>query len=279
MQIIKTTTKTTWVKSNGRSADITMANVVYNCNLNCSYCYMRRHAEYGWIKAYINWKEIVDETLEWVEQQPWPKKPNQVGSKYYWIDVGNATELPTVFKYQDWESIFERLLSNPKVGITFASTYPLANAEKWLSLGRKDRTRVRLTLMPQKYSTVLEPDTPTIQQRIAFLQQYSTLLENWQVHYSFAPIIYAKDWEKQYVQLFKQLPNNTKHKAECIFLTTTEAQRGQQYLFPEELLEIKQSTHGGKVYRYQWQIKNFFKRRFLKLMAQHLSDVEVRYIF
>lgn len=279
MQLIKTTTKTTAVKSNGRSADITLANVIYGCLGGCvnTYCYMARYNQ-DKVYVYKNLDKIIKSVYDWVETQPWPKIPNQVGDKYYWVDVGNASDLCLMFKHQDWEYIFRNLLLNPKLAVTFATTYPTINTKDWLSLGVEGRTRVRFSLMPQKYADVLEPNTPNIQQRIEILRSVNT--SQWQVHYSFAPIIYNKGWEQEYANLLQQLPNEKKHKTECIFLTLSSQQREHlNSRIDTSFMETKNSTYGGCVLRYQWQVKSFFKRRFLKLMAQHLSNVEVRYIF
>ena len=278
MQIVKTTTKTTAVKSNSRSADITLANVVYGCLGGCinSYCYMARYNK-DKVFSYFNLDDIIQSVHNWVETMPWPKKPNQVGDTYYWVDVGNASDLCLMWKYQDWKYVFTNLLLNPKLAVTFATTYPSINTKDWLSLGVEGRTRVRFSLMPQNYADVLEPNTPTIKQRIETLRSVGS---EWQVHYSFAPIIYNKGWEQEYANLLQQLPNEKKHKAECIFLTLSAQQKQDlSNSIDTSFMETKNSTHGGCVYRYNWQIKNYLKRRFLKLMTTHLSNVEVRYIF
>lgn len=92
MEIIKTTTKTTAVKSNSRSADITLANVVYGCLGGCinSYCYMARYNK-DKVFSYFNLDDIIQSVHNWVETMPWPKKPNQVGDTYYWVDVGERS--------------------------------------------------------------------------------------------------------------------------------------------------------------------------------------------
>lgn len=282
MQIIKTTTKTTKVKSNNRSADITAPNFIFGCNGSCVYCYCKRYQS-DKVYVYTNLDELIQPIFDWVDQQPWPKIPNQVGEKYYYADISNAVDLPLQFKYQDWQYIVDKITDHPKLAITFATTYPTTNTD-WISLAygkAPDKCRVRFSLMPQVYSNTLEPNTPPISHRINFLK---TLLESgtWQVHYSFAPIVATTGWSYVYDEFLANCINDKRLKSECIFMTLSEDQLRKltlEGLIKPEHFELKQSTHGGKVYRYNWKLKEKLIKTFKSLHNKHLPDVDIRYIF
>jgi len=290
MQIIKTTTKTTKVKSNNRSADITMANVVYSCPLNCFYCYGHRNNPDRVLRVYTNWKEIVQKVFDWVEKQPWPKIPNQVSDKYYMVDICNYTELGLTWKYQEWDKIVEAIVNHPKLGITFATTSPSQNLDKWRTLpldynlkhgNIKEKFRVRISLMPQVYSNILEPNTDRIRDKIDTLK-YWISSDIWQVHYSFAPIIATTGWSYVYDEFLANCVNDKRFKSECIFMTLSEDQLKKltlEGLIKPEHFELKQSTHGRKVYRYNWKLKKKLIKTFKSLHNKHLPDVDIRYIF
>lgn len=270
-------TKSIQVKSNGRSADITSPNFIYGCNGSCEYCYMKRHNTdkiFVYNQSTIN--KMIENIHKWGDQQSFPKTPNHIHKQYYLVDIGNACDIPLQYKYQNWSYIVNKITSHPKLGITFATTYPSSNLIDWSNeLGIYNKIRVRITLMPQVYSNIVEPNGESIESRIKMIDILRNL--GWDVRYSFAPIIYTDNWLEQYKKLFNMLPNYG--EAECIFLTTTPKQKDIPLLYPEELLEWKQTTHGGKVMRYKWYLKKDMIQQFKELLNHELPNVKISYIF
>lgn len=282
MRIIRTSTRTVKVKQNGRSGDFTSANFIYGCNGTCQYCYLKRYND---SKIYIydekSVEKIIRNVFTYGDDQLWPKIPNQVHDKLYLVDIGNACDVCLQYVYTDWQSIVERIVSHGRLGVTFATTYPNTNFDRWSNellhyhheYGYQ--SRVRVTLMPQGYSAIVEPNGERIADRIAAIEHLRD--KGWQVHYSFAPIIVADGWEKHYAKLLSSLPDEG--AAECIFLTTTPKQQNIPLLYPKSILEWKVSQRGTEVQRYQYQLKRDFIKTFRELMAEHLPNVKIRYIF
>lgn len=283
MKIIKQKTKTLVTRDNGRSADAISPNFIYGCLGGCmsSYCYVGR---YNHDKVYINENinEILHSITDWVDKQKWPKVPNQCDEKYYTIDIGCSTDVALMHKHYDWARVFRYFNQRPEIKSTFATKYPSMFHPEWYGLA-KDKHRVRVSLMPQEYSDVLEPGTDSINTRIEAIPR---LMQDLEVHINFSPIIYADDWLDKYRKLFRQLRSTgVEVKSECIFLTHNihqherSSQPVRDLLWRPDIQESKDSQYAPDNIRYQWQLKKQMIQDFTYLYSQYFDPAGIRYIF
>jgi len=217
MKIIKQRTKTLITRDNGRSSDAVAPNFIYGCLGGCmsSYCYVGR---YNHDKVYINENtaDIMLSIYNWANKQEWPKKPNQCDPEYYVIDIGCSTDVALLSKHYNWQEVFTYFNRAAMLKSTFATKYPTMFLPNKYDLV-KDKNRIRVSLMPQKYSDILEPGTDKIIDRI---DEIPKLQEHLEVHINFSPIIYTDDWLQEYKKLFSTLRSAGIYvKSECIFLT------------------------------------------------------------
>lgn len=284
MRIIKQHTKTLITRDNGRSSDAISPNFIYGCLGGCmsSYCYVGR---YNHDKVYINenaW-DIAKSITNWVDKQPWLKVPNQVDPEYYTIDIGCSTDVPLMRKHYDWQSVFDYFsYDNPKVKSTFATKYPTMFLPMKYDLNPA-KHRIRVSLMPQEYSDILEPGTDKITARI---EEIPKLMEHLEVHINFSPIIYAEDWVAKYRSLFQQIRSaGIDTKCECIFLTHNIHQHErnskpvQDLLWRPDIQEKKDSQYAPDNIRYNWQLKKQMIQDFTHLYANYFDPASIRYIF
>jgi len=242
-----------------------------------SYCYVSRHNP---DKVYIN--ENVDNILssvdKWVAKQPWEKIPNQVDGKYYCVDIGCSTDVPLMGKYYNWQKVFDFFNHHEKVKSTFATKYPTKMRDYEID---PQKNRIRVSLMPQVYSDVLEPNTDKITDRIAAIPK---LQQQFEVHINFSPIVYHPGWLAEYDKLFKQL-QGIDFKSECIFLTYNNVQHERNtdavnaLCWKPEIQEHKNSQYVDGNIRYQWQLKNEMICQFKELYQNYFSIKSIRYIF
>jgi len=283
MQILKQKTKTLTTRDNGRSSDAISPNFIYGCLGGCmsSYCYVGR---YNHDKVYVNenFLPIIASVDGWVQKQPWPKIPNQVDDTYYTIDIGCSTDVSLMRKHYDWQIVFDYFNVEPKAKSTFATKYPTMLLPMQYDLDPA-KHRVRVSLMPQEYSDVLEPGTDQITARIEAIPK---LMEHLEVHINFSPIIYAEGWLDKYRKLFRQLWDAGIHvKSECIFLTHNihqherNAQPVRDLLWRPDIQEAKDSQYAPDNIRYQWQLKRQMIQDFTKLYAEFFNPAGIRYIF
>lgn len=281
MQIIKQKTKTLITKDNGRSSDGVSPNFLYGCLGGCmsSYCYVGR---YNHDKVYVNENtdQILDSIDTWVKSKPWPKVPNQCDDKYYIIDIGCSTDIPLMNKYYDWQKVFSYFNESPYAKSTFATKYPTKFIPDNYNL-YKDKHRIRVSLMPQIISNIVEPKTDLISDRIQSIHNLQKYME---VHINFSPIIYWDNWEKYYEELFQML-EGIDFKSECIFLTYNDIQyqRNSELVndlcWKPELQEHKNSQYAPDNIRYKSDFKHGLIEKFKYLYSKYFDLETIRYIF
>jgi len=284
MQIIKQKTKTLITRDNGRSADAISPNFIYGCLGGCmkSYCYVGR---YNHDKVYVNENtiDILSSVYNWLVNKPWPKVPNQCDEQYYTIDIGCSTDVALMSKHYNWELVFNWFGSHKMAKSTFATKYPTMFRPTEKFVLHPDKHRIRVSLMPQIYSDVLEPGTDSIADRIASIPRLQQYME---VHINFSPIIYTEGWLDEYRKLFEQLKAaGIETKSECIFLTHNIQQHErnsaevQELLWRPEIQEAKDSQYAPDNIRYQWQLKKQMIQEFTNLYSEFFNPAGIRYIF
>lgn len=246
-----------------------------------SYCYVGR---YNYDRVYINEniQDIYGSVHKWVEKQPWPKTPNQIDEKYYTIDIGCSTDVPLMRKHYDWQAVFAFFNMHKKLKSTFATKYPTMFLPMMYQLD-PDKHRIRVSLMPQEYSDVLEPGTDKITARI---EEIPKLMEHLEVHINFSPIIYSDGWLDKYRKMFELLRSaGVDTKCECIFLTHNiyqhkrNTQPVRDLLWRPDIQESKDSQYAPDNIRYQWQLKRQMIADFTKLYSEFFDPANIRYIF
>lgn len=285
MQIVKQKTKTLVTKNNGRSSDAVSPNFIYGCLGGCmkSYCYVAR---YNSNKVYINENtdDIFISVSNWVMKQKWPKVPNQTDSKYYTIDIGCSTDVCLHQKHYDWNKVFRFFNEHPRLKSTFATKYPTRiNIDECKALPEKNR--IRVSLMPQRISDILEPNTDKIADRIAAIPK---LMKCFEVQINYSPIVVYDGWQKDYDELFKQVKAaGINVPCECIFLTYTEEQARlnsdevNSLCYKPGLQEFKVPKYYNedKVLRYNFKDKAKYIETFKSIYSKFWNPETIRYIF
>jgi spore photoproduct lyase len=255
---------------------------VYGCLGGClqSYCYVGR---YNNDKVYINDNidAILTSIFRWTQDKPYTKIPNQIDPKYYTIDIGCSTDVPLMTKFYNWQQVFDFFNSSEHLKFTFATKYPSMFLPGNYRIYPKNR--IRVSLMPQKYSDILEPGTDKISTRIEEIVRLKQWME---VHINFSPIIYDEGWLDEYRKLFQEIKDHgIDVKCECIFLTHNVFQHErnspevQELLWRPEIQEKKDSQYAADNIRYQWQLKKDMIKEFTNLYAEFFDPANIRYIF
>lgn len=283
MQIIHQKTKTLTTRDNGRSADCISPNFVYGCLGGCmsSYCYVGR---YNHDKVYVNdnTDAILSSVDEWVKSKPFPKTPNQCDPLLYTVDIGCSTDVPLMRKHYDWQKVFDYFNETPMAKSTFATKYPKMFLPMNYDLA-PGKHRIRVSLMPQKYSDILEPGTDKILDRIDEIKKLQEVME---VHINFSPIIYEDGWLDEYENLFQIIGmRGINVPCECIFLTHNVFQHERNseevraLLWKPEKQESKDSQYAPDNIRYHHIFKTKLKAEFIELYGRYFNPKNIRYIF
>jgi spore photoproduct lyase len=281
MEIKRQRTKTLVTRDNSRSSDAIAPNFIYGCLGGCmkSYCYVGR---YNHDKVYINenTEAILSSISTWIDNKYWPKTSNQVDDTYYCVDIGCSTDVPLHGKHYDWQRVFDFFNAHPKLKSTFATKYPTKFKIDEYNLA-PGKHRIRVSLMPQKISSILEPNTDSVSDRIAMIP---TLQAKMEVHINFSPIVYYPTWLEDYEELFKQL-QGIEFKSECIFVTYNKLQAERNsaevnyYLWQPTIQESKNSEYAADNIRYERYFKQQRINEFVALYLKYFPKDSIRYIF
>lgn len=277
------------IKCNGRSADFIIPSFVVGCNINCAYCYVKRHRDDfiiydnldSIIKAVINFSNSLEK-----------KMPNQCGNEWT-FDIGESSDVLQYNVVEATNYIIDGILSSTKdIKLTFATklSHP-KNIEKIKYKG--SRLRIRSSISTPFIMSKVENKTCKLQDRINGINK--AIDNGWEVHLNFSPIIIYDNWVKDYYYLLKWVDSELREevksqlKAEVIFLTHHEKlhlknasnilQECEDYLWTPSIQELKINNRKDNVLRYLAAYKNKCGEVFRKLLEDTMPYCEIRYMF
>lgn len=273
------------IRPSGRSSDFISPSFGYGCLLNCSYCYMKRHKPEGFDIA-TNTNDILTEINNHAFFAT-VDKPNQTDPEYITYDIACNEDFALHAKYHEWEKIFTFFRDHPVAKATLATKIV---PDRFLTFDPKGKVRIRFSLMPQKISSILEPETASIEDRLRAVDRF--IAAGYDVHLNFSPVVYYNGWEDDYVELFhlvdELVDNKESVKAEVIFLTHNENKHlynlnhglpGEDLLWTPDVQEAKTSEYGGKNIRYRSGLKSDMIAVFKDLHGYIIPWNQIRYIF
>lgn len=285
MLVTKTKRKTFLIRPSGRSTDFISPSFGYGCLYDCSYCYMKRHKPEG-LSVATNIGDILTELNNHAYFTP-VEKPNQTHAEYTTYDISCNEDFALHAKYYDWERIFAFFRDHPVAMGSLATKYV---NPKLLDFDPKGKVRIRFSLMPQYMSTLHEPNTSKIIDRVKAINAF--VEAGYDVHVNFSPVIVEDNWLEDYEELFNMLNDYVEYKdqvlAEVIFLTHNEKKHEanlkkhpetEVHLWNPAIQEEKVSQYGGTNIRYARHLKSLYIDAFTALHDRIIPWNKIRYIF
>ena len=280
------TRKSLIIRPSGRSTDYISPSFGYGCLYNCGYCYMKRHKPDG-----LDIGNNIGDILTTINNHVWfladVNKPNQTHSDYITYDISCNEDFALHAKYHKWERIFDFFKDHPKAFGSFATKYV---NPKLTTYDPQGKIRIRFSLMPQNISTLLEPNTSEIIDRIKAIDAF--IDAGYDVHINFSPVVVYYKWLQDYEYLFQMVNDYVSYKdvvkAEVIFLTHNVNKHqyninnnlpGEDLLWQPDIQEDKISQYGGKNIRYKHYLKSDFIEQFKELHDKIIPWNTIRYIF
>ena len=273
------------IRESGRSSDYISPSFGYGCLFNCSYCYMKRHKPEG-LDVATNTNDILTEISNHAYFAT-VEKPNQTDPEYVTYDIACNEDFALHAKHHEWEKIFTFFRDHPIAKATLATKIVPV---RFLGFNPKRKVRVRFSMMPQKLSSILEPETALIEDRMDAIDMF--IDAGYDVHVNFSPVVYYKGWEDDYAELFHMLDEKVSHKktvkAEVIFLTHNAKKHwenvqkdlpGEHLLWVPDLQEVKISQYGGDNVRYKQGLKSDLIAQFKDIHGSIIPWNTIRYIF
>lgn len=274
----KQKTKTLVTKENNNSANCIAPNLIYGCFGGCvdTYCYMSR---YNGDRVFVNENvdDIFNSVVEW--EKTYVKVPDQQDPKYKMVDIACNSDLVLMQKHlpiplHDYLKLYD---NHENLNTTMATKYP--------SLLKLDvrhfnkPPRVRVSLMPQTYSSVLEPKMQKIVSRIEDINRLKDL--GWEVHINYSPVIFVKGWTVEYDDLFSTVKSVAgENKCEIIALTNHKNQMARASVEAQELMKFSSEVKNNSgVMRYPLPLKSKLIAKLKEVYTQYFDESSIRYIF
>ncbi len=248
-------------------------------------CYMKRHKPQG-----LDIAKNTGDILTAINNHSMftiVDKPNQTHSSLITYDISCNEDFALHLKYHNWKYIFDFFKDSPKAMGSFATKYVNVNL---LNYNPENKIRIRFSLMPQKYSDLLEPNTSKIIDRIKAIDAF--IDSGYDVHINFSPVIVTDNWLEEYKDLFQMVNDYVDYKdivkSEVIFLTHNKNKhidnlnnnvKGEDLLWNPEIQENKTSQYGGINIRYKHNLKYQYIEEFKKIHNEIIPWNIIRYIF
>ena len=271
-------TKTLSTKENNNSANCIAPNLIYGCFGGCigTYCYMAR---YNGRRVFVNKNvdDIFNSVVQW--EKGYTKVPDQQDPKYVMVDIACNTDLVLMQKHlpEPLHDYLKRYDDHPTLNTTMATKYPGLLKLDVNHFNKKPR--VRVSLMPQKFSDILEPKMSSISSRILDINRLKGL--GWEVHINYSPVIFYPEWDVLYDELFKEVKELAgENKCEIIALTNHENQMAMASDEARELMKYsKEVKNTSGVMRYPIKFKKGLIDQLKEIYSHYFSLSTIRYIF
>ena len=274
-------TRTLVTKDNNNSANCIAPNLIYGCFGGCvdTYCYMSR---YNGRRVFVNTNvdEIFQSVVEW--EKTYNKVPDQQDPVYTMVDIACNTDLVLMQKHvkKTGFSLHDYLLMYDKhenLNTTMATKYPGLLTLDVRHFNKPPR--VRVSLMPQTYSNVLEPKMQKISSRIEDINRLKDL--GWQVHINYSPVVFQRRWIQEYDDLFAEVKRVAGvNKCEVIVLTNHRNQMAKASLEAQEMMKYScEIKNNSGVMRYPIRDKTRLLQKWKQLYNKYFELETIRYIF
>lgn len=271
-------TKTLVTKDNNNSANCIAPNLIYGCFGGCvnTYCYMSR---YNGERVFVNTNvdDIFQSVVEW--EKDFTKVPDQQDPIYTMVDIACNSDLVLMQKHLPEPLIdyLKRYDDHPRLNSTMATKYPGLLKLNVNHFNKKPR--VRVSLMPQVYSDILEPKMQKISDRILDINRLKDL--GWEVHCNYSPVVFYPGWEEHYDNLFKEVKEIAgENKCEVIALTNHKNQMARSSESAQELMKYSSEVKNSSgVMRYPLFQKNKLIEKFKNIYSKYFPLETIRYIF
>jgi spore photoproduct lyase len=171
----------------------------------------------------------------------------------------------------------KRYDNHPRLNTTMATKYPgllQLDVNHFIK-----KPRVRVSIMPQRFSDILEPKMQKISDRIQDINRLKKL--GWEVHINFSPLIFYMGWKEDYYNLFKEVKEvASENKCEVIALTNHFNQMRKTTPEAREIMKYSSEIKNDSgVMRYPLKHKTRLLEEFKEIYSKFFDLETIRYIF
>ncbi len=167
-------------------------DLIENCPLECSYCFLQNYLSERMIKIYVNVEDMFTE-LDTLIADP---------KKFYRIGTGELSDSLALDEVTSFSSLLVQYFADKPNALLELKTKSNAIGNL-LSLDPRGQTIISWSLNPDRMIQQEEPKTSRLKDRIGSAFQCQE--KGYQLAFHFDPIFYYDDWKKDYQDLIDQL--------------------------------------------------------------------------
>jgi spore photoproduct lyase len=198
---------------------------------------------------------------------------------YTMVDIACNSDLVLMQKHMPEPLLdyLKRYDEHPRLNSTMATKYPSLLTLDVNHFNKKPR--VRVSLMPQRFSDILEPKMQKISDRIHDINRLKDL--GWEVHINFSPLVFYPGWKEDYNNLFAEVKEIAgENKCEVIALTNHKNQMAKTTDEAREIMKYSSEVKNASgVMRYPLVHKTGLLEDFKKIYSEFFDLQTIRYIF
>lgn len=237
---------------------------IYNCPLDCSYCFLQGHINSPFIKIFVNDEKIFSEIDEITNKNP---------CNEYRFGTGEFSDSLAFEDINDFAKKIFPYIEN-KSNIVLELKTKTNNIKSLLSIKPLDNVVIAWSVNPQKIIDKEEIETASLDERLE--AAYKCQEYGYKIAFHFDPIIYSLSWENDYKLLINQIfekikPNKIAWISLGMLRYTPETKEVIQKRFPNSKIIYGEMMQGldGK-YRY---FKKIREKVFSKILG-YLKEVD-----
>jgi DNA repair photolyase len=118
MEVVKSVASKLQIKKTNLYSNFTITGWLTGCIAKCNFC---KYANHDNIKINASVDQLIKAIREHVEEQLWPKPPDNLHEKYYVYDIGSETDFALIYQFIDYEKLHKFFLENYKVFCVFST--------------------------------------------------------------------------------------------------------------------------------------------------------------
>ena len=164
-----------------------------NCVYDCRYCFLQGMYSSANYVLFINYEDFIDKINEIISKN---KGEDLTFFSGYDCDSLALEKITGFAKY-----ILPKIVKNKKTLFEFRTKS--IQLEPFLKNKPYENIILAYSILPEMLSNKLDFKTPSVKKRIVAMKKISKL--GWKIGLRFDPLIYHKDWKKNYYKLFQDI--------------------------------------------------------------------------
>ncbi len=261
---------------NHKVSDYLVPYTSSGCTASCMYCYLVcNYNKCSYLRVFVNREEMLNKII----------KTSEKSERELTFEIGSNSDLileNSITNNLVWT--IENFKNSKKGKLTFPTKFDMVDTI--LNIDHKGKVIVRVSVNSEEIIKKVEFGTSRLQERIQAINKLADA--EYEIGIIIAPVIFVENWEKQYLNLIKQLESKLNEKAkkklffEIIFMTYSYVHtKINEEAFPNGIKIFNKELMTGRGRGKYWYKENIRKQGeifFREKLKKHFPKNKILYI-